>query len=496
MSEFEKYLKENNEIGYVVKILSTLVYVTGLPTLRPYEVVAFETGEIGQVMSIDERYAEILLLTKTAVDVGTRVSRTGGELMIGIGKYLIGKSINPMGYDFQTGQSLVGVSGSEESGNLDWRSTNVSPSPISKRANITSPFHTGVSIVDMLLPIGMGQRELVVGDRKTGKTEFLMQSMVSASEDGMVCIYAGIAKKALDVKKIQNTMAKKKVNSIIVASTSSDPAGLVFLTPYTAMTIAEYFKDNGQDVLIIFDDLTTHAKYYREISLLAKRFPGRSSYPGDIFYIHSKLLERAGNFTVMKKTKGKVEKKTAAITSLPVAEIVLGDISAYIPTNLMSMTDGHLFFDTDLANLGRRPSINPFLSVTRAGRQTQTNLQRDVSRNVTSFLVKVRDLEQFMHFGTELSAESRKSIARGETVKAFFNQGDEDIIHVNMALVMIAQIWDGRWDDIPIDKFLESYKNITTKYVADATFKNQIDQLVSECKDLDQLVEKSKTVSI
>ena len=238
------------------------------------------------------------------------------------------------------------------------------------------PMFTGMTLVDLMIPLGRGQRELVLGDRKTGKTQFLLQAALAQASVGTVCVYACIGKKKAEILRVKEFFAKEGIldKTVIVASSSQDSTGEIFTCPYTAMAVAEFFRDRGQDTLVLLDDMTTHAKFYREMSLLLRKFPGRDSYPGDIFHIHSKLLERSGNF-VIKKDGNEMD---VAITCLPAAETIQGDLTGYIQTNLMSMTDGHIYFDNELFFKGRRPAINPFISVTRVGYQTQTSLRKEM----------------------------------------------------------------------------------------------------------------------
>src|SRR5258708_6702594 len=268
------------------------------------------------------------------------------------------------------------------------RDIDAKPVGISGRQKITSPRVTGISLIDLLIPLGRGQRELIIGDRKTGKTSLLMTTIKKQVSEGVIAIYAAIAKKKSDIKRLQEFFVQEQIMDkvIIVATSSYDSPSLIYQTPYAAMAIAEYFRDQGIHSLLILDDLSTHAKFYRELSLLARRFPGRDSYPGDIFYVHSRLLERGGNFK--HKTAGEV-----SITVLPVVEIVEGDFTGYISTNVMGITDGHIYLDSNIYYQGMRPAVNIPLSVTRVGRQTVDKLTRDVNKNLTSFLANYEKLQ-------------------------------------------------------------------------------------------------------
>lgn len=469
MKDFTYYLESVGEIGFVEQCVHSLVYVTGLPEAHPNEVVMFESGDIGQVLSLSRESIEVLVFASSKVSVGSKVVRTGEFIKIGVGTSLLGRVVSPLGTPIDKDEPISDLSDAP---------IDINPPKIVERKNVEKPFLTGVTLVDLVSPLGKGQRELIIGDRKTGKTEFLLQTFITQAKLGTVCIYAVIGQKQIDIKKLYEFFVKEGINknTIIVASSSSDPAGLIFLTPFAAMTIAEFWKDKGMDVLLILDDMTTHARNYREISLLARRFPGRSSYPGDIFYIHSKLIERAGNF------------KKGSITCLPVAESILGDLSGYIQTNLMSMTDGHIFFDIDLYSQGKRPAINPFLSVTRVGHQTQTALLRDVSRELSSFLVTYERMKQFMHFGAEVGETAKNILALGSRVDVFFNHTGTKTMEINANILIMAGLWAGFWSDAKGDQLKREIEQITFSYITDEEFKKKVDAIIESSKNFSEIV--------
>ncbi|MBN1168335.1 hypothetical protein JXA63_00435 [Candidatus Woesebacteria bacterium] len=489
MKDFNYYLDKTGEIGYVEKNLKSLVYLKGLPEIKPNEVVLFENGYVGLVLGFDEKLIETLVLGSVDVGLGTKVARTGQEISARVGDELLGRLVNSLGLTY--GEEIKQVPTSENNSNS--KVLEIRPAGIDKRKDIDTPFITGVSTVDLLISLGKGQRELVIGDRKTGKTDFLRQVVFSQASQGVVCIYCAIAKSRFDINKTYDYFKEKKIdkNVITVASSSSDPSGLIYLAPYTAMTVAEHFRDQGRDTLLVLDDLTAHAKCYREISLLAGRFPGRSSYPGDIFYIHSKLLERAGNFRVIKKNeKGEVENKEAAITCLPVAEMTMGDLSGYIQTNLMSMTDGHIFFDIDLFNKGMRPPINSYLSVTRVGRQAQSTLLKSLSSELTSFLVKNRELKDFMQFGAELTEETKRTLDMGEKIEGFLNQGYDLMVPLNANILVIGLFWAKYFKSMGVDEVKQVTRQFIDFYLKNENVRGRVDNMVSSSADFEQLVNK------
>lgn len=426
-SSFNSLLNKTKEYGVVYQVNHPIVFVEGLPTVKVHEVILFESGQKGEVFTINRGKIEARIFSHEPVKVGTKVTRTGQLLSVPVGKELLGQVITPLGDPFdETVQFPMPK---------EWRDIDSNPVGISGRQKITTPLSTGISLVDLMLPLGKGQRELVIGDRKTGKTSLLLTVIKKQVYEGVVAIYAAIAKKKSDIKKMQQFFTQEKLIShmVVVATSSYDSPSLIYMTPYAAMAIAEYFRDLGVHTLLVLDDMSTHAKFYREISLLAKRFPGRDSYPGDIFYAHSKLLERAGNF------KHPVVKEVS-ITCLPVVEIVEGDFTGYISTNLMGITDGHLYLDSNIYYQGMRPAVNIPLSVTRVGRQTLNKLSREVNKNLTSFLARYDKLINLSHFGQELTEDVKKDLKSGEMINKFFNQPYQETIPTMVQLIIISLI--------------------------------------------------------
>ncbi len=473
--DFTKYLEDIGEVGYVQMVSMPLISVSGLPGAKTYEVVLFESGELGWVLSLSKDYAEILLLSQNPIQMGCRVVRTNMPLEIPVGEELLGHSIDALGKSLYDDNPVILQSTSR---------IDVPASGISSREKVSEPLETGVAVVDLTVPLGKGQRELIIGDRKTGKSEFLLQVLQTQVKKGAVCIYACIGKKKIDVKKVENFIDKNNLwkSCIVIASSSSDPLGLIHLTPYSAMTMAEYFRNIGKNVVLILDDLTTHAKFYREISLISKKFPGRSSYPGDIFFTHSRLLERAGNFIT--------DKGSVSITCLPVAETVEGDTSGYIQTNIMSITDGHIFFDSTIFETGRRPAVNYFLSVTRVGRQTQSKLRWSINRELISFLSLLDKTQDFVHFGAEVNEGIRSTLSMGSKILSFFNQPMGRTLDLNLQIVLFSLIWIGSLNtEDPAGSSIVLEKAISL-YDKNEQFKLKIDDLVYKSEDLNDLLKK------
>lgn len=426
-----KNYNSENEYAEVIKVKYPIVEAVGLPGVRIKELVLFENGEYGQVYDLDRNALRIILLTSQSVNIGTRVRRTNSTMQIPIHNNMFGQILTPFGIPITNELAPL-----KEITRLD---IDNSPLSINERIKINEHLLTGTAIVDILVPLGKGQRELILGDRKTGKTTFVLSTINDQLMRGSVVIYSAIGSKKTAIKMLEEFMNAddiRKKNMIIVATSAYDSPGIIYLTPFTAMTIAEYFKSQGRDVLLILDDLLTHAKYFRELSLLAEAFPGRDSYPGEIFYVHAKLLERAGNFLHPKKG-------SVSITCLPIAETQDADLTGYIISNLMSITDGHLFFDINVFAKGNRPAINTSLSVTRVGRQTQDKIMKDINREVSGLFSVYEKVENLSHFGSEISESAKNTLTLGNKIKFFFNQPEGLTYPKEVYLVLFSLLWLG-----------------------------------------------------
>lgn len=478
--DFKGFLSKIGEYGIIEQINHPIVVASGLPGARLHEIILFESGEVGEVFVIQRDMVEILVFSRSPVAKGTKITRTDTFLSVPVGNELLGSIIDPMGRNLST-QAVPHIP-------TEYREIDVAPLGMDRRARITKSLHVGISVIDIMIPLGQGQKELVIGNRKTGKTSFLMAAMKSQVDQGGIAIYAGIAKRKSDIKKVEEYFRRENLldKIVIIATTSYDSPSLIYITPYSATTIAEYFRDQGKNVLLVMDDMTTHAKFYREISLLAKRFPGRDSYPGDIFHTHARLMERAGNF----KIDGGGE---ASITMLPIAEIVEEDLTGYITTNLMSMTDGHIFFDSNVYYEGRRPAVNIPLSVTRVGRQTQTPLLRNINREIAAFLTLYDKVQNLSHFGAELSTSIKETLATGKGIYDLFNQQFTLLIPVQAQVILFALLWLDLLDRDPakIDEYkvniLNAYKDEKNRPLFENGFKknsfNQLLEYVNANKD-------------
>lgn len=425
MKDYKYYLEQFGEYGEVIAIKDSIIKVEGLPNCRLNEMVVFENGGQGQIVDIKRDFCRIALLQKNLPKTGEKVSRTDSLLTVPVSIEMLGTMINPLGEIISPENKKIK--------DVEYRSIENEIGGIERRSKIIKQFSTGLTVVDALLPLGNGQKELIIGDRKTGKTSFLLTVTKNQIKLGKNVIFVAIGKKKTDINNILNYFISEKIldKIIFVVSSSDDSENLIYLAPYTAMTIAEYFLARDLDTLVILDDLSTHAKIYRQIGLNSDKFPGKESYPGDIFYLHARLLERAGNF---RSKSG----KDISITCLPVAESVEGDMAGYITTNLMGITDGHIYFDRSIFIKGRRPAINMSLSVTRVGRQTQSELFQQVNHEITAFLTEYESLQNLAHFGAELSAKVKTTISRGERISKAFDQRSGEIVPEFIQLILLG----------------------------------------------------------
>ena len=478
MDQFNQLLRETGEYGIVYQVSHPIVFIEGLPTVKTQEVILFETGQKAEVFSINRGKIEARSFSHEAVRVGTKVTKTGQLLSIPVGDELLGHTLDPLGDPLDPVEEFIRPK--------TFRNLDANPVGIAGRAALDSPMITGTALIDLMIPLGIGQRELVIGDRKTGKTSFILTAIKNQVHEGIICIYAAIAKKKSDIKRLQEFFVQEKIMDkiIIIATSSYSSPSIIYQTPYAAMAIAEYYKDRGQNTLIVFDDLSTHAKFYRELSLLARRFPGRDSYPGDIFYIHSKLLERAGMFK--HPTKGKV-----AISCFPVMEIVEGDLTGYVSTNVMGITDGHIYFDSNIYFQGMRPAVNIPLSVTRVGRQVSDKLTRDVNKNLTIFLAKYEKMLNLSHFGQELTEQTKKDLRTGDLINEFFKQPYQLTIPLTVQLIVLSLILQAFVTSK--EELANAKKNLIKAFYTDQPKKFLLDlAIVNDLKTFNERVMKNK----
>lgn len=435
IKKYEKQIK-TEQVGSVISVGDGIALVYGIDKAMAGELLVFPDGVFGMVQNLEKNHVGAILLNDSSlVKEGMEVKTTGKILEIGVGEELIGRVINPLG------QALDGM------GKIDTKKSR----PIERKAtgvidrqSVNQPLETGIKVLDALVPIGRGQRELIIGDRQTGKTSIAVDTIINQKGKDVICVYVAIGQKQSTVLNVHETLKQFGAMdySIIVAASASDPAPLLYLAPYSGVSIAEEFMFKGKHVLIIYDDLTKHAIAYRELSLLLRRPPGREAFPGDVFYLHSRLLERAAKLS--DKLGG------GSITALPIIETQEGDISAYIPTNVISITDGQIFLQSQLFYSGIRPAINAGLSVSRVGGAAQYKAIKKVSGTLRLDLASYRELEAFTQFGSDLDDATKAKLDRGERTVEILKQGLHEPMPFELQALSIFALSNGFIDQVKI----------------------------------------------
>ena len=437
--QIENYQSEMkvDDVGTVITIGDGIARAHGLDNIMAGELVEFSTGVLGMAQNLEANNVGIIILGPyTDIKEGDEVRRTGRIMEVPVGPELIGRVVNPLG------EPVDGL------GPINTTKTRPIESPaqgVMARKSVHEPLQTGIKAIDALVPIGRGQRELIIGDRQTGKTSVAIDTILNQSDQDMICIYVAIGQKESTVRNVVETFRKNGAldYTIVVTASASQPAPLLFLAPYAGITMAEEFMFEGKHVLIVYDDLTKQASAYRELSLLLRRPPGREAYPGDVFYLHSRLLERAAK---LNETLG-----GGSITALPFVETQAGDISAYIPTNVISITDGQIFLQSDLFFSGVRPAINAGLSVSRVGGSAQIKAMKKVAGTLRLDLASFRELESFSQFGSDLDAATAAKIERGKRTVEVLKQDLNNPIKVEKQVVIFYALTRGFLDDIALN---------------------------------------------
>jgi F-type H+-transporting ATPase subunit alpha len=433
---------EPMETGEVLSISSGIVLVSGLPGTGFEELLKFTDTLYGIAFNLDENEIGVILLgEEEGLKVGDAVYRTHRVMDVAVGEGLIGRVVNPLG------MSLDGKAAVSFTKRLP---VEREAPAIMDRSPVTVPLQTGIKVIDALIPIGRGQRELILGDRQTGKTAIAIDTILNQKDKNVLCIYCAIGQRAASVAKVIARLREKGAMeyTIVIAAGGDKAPGLSYIAPYAATTMAEYFMEQGKDVLIVYDDLTHHARSYRELSLLLRRPPGREAFPGDIFYIHSRLLERA--------TCLSPERKGGSITALPIIETEAQNMSAYIPTNLISITDGQIYLSPKLFEQGILPAIDIGKSVSRVGGKAQSPVYRSVTGSLKLSYAQFEELETFARFGTHLDKKTTQIIEHGERIRACFKQPDLDPISVSDQIIILLALTNGLFDLIPLDKISQA----------------------------------------
>ena len=448
-------------VGTVTEVFDGIVRVSGLTTIKSSEMVSFPSGVMGVALNLEEDSVGIIVLGDYAtIKEGDEVKATGKILEIGVGEALIGRTVDVLGKPID-GMGAVKASETYPIERV--------ASGVITRQSVDQPMQTGIKAIDALVPIGRGQRELIIGDRQTGKTAIAIDTILNQKGQNMICVYVSIGQKDSKLRKLETRLREGGAMdyTVIVSAGASDPAALAYIAPYAGVSIAEYFMDKGQDVLIVYDDLSKHAVAYREISLLLRRPPGREAYPGDVFYLHSRLLERA-----CRKNK---DYGGGSITALPIIETQGGDVSAYIPTNVISITDGQIFLETDLFYKGIRPAINVGLSVSRVGGSAQIKGMKKVAGTIKLDLAQFRELEAFSQFGSDLDEATKSQLERGTRAVELLKQPQYSPMLVEHQIVALYALVKGYLDSIPVAKIGEFEKGLVEYVEQNAkTFLKQV----------------------
>lgn len=454
LSDFDKKI-EVYQIGTVLSAGDGIARVHGLADCMLGELVTFAGGITGMALNLEEDNVGVVIFGDVArIKEGDEVRRTNTIASVPVGESLVGRIVDALGVAIDENTPIS----AKES-----RQIEVKDPGVMERQNVHEPLQTGIKVIDALTPIGRGQRELIIGDRKTGKTTLAVDTIINQRGQDVYCFYVAIGQKRSTVAQIHETLKRHGAMeyTTIIAATASDPAPMQFLAPYAATAMAEYYRDSGRHALIVYDDLTKQAQAYRQLSLLLRRPPGREAYPGDIFYLHSRLLERAAK---MSDKKG-----AGSLTALPIIETQAGDISAYIPTNVISITDGQIFLETDLFNVGQRPAVNPGLSVSRVGGDAQITAMKQASGSLRLDLAQYRELEAFSKFASDLDEVTRRQLERGQRLMEVIKQDAGAPLPVACQVAIIYAGVNGFLDSIPYAKVKEFeqrlFEDLESRYV-------------------------------
>lgn len=458
---------ELSDVGTVITVGDGIANIHGLEQCMSGELIQFENGAYGMALNLEEDSVGAVLLGSDAdIKEGSTVKRTGSIMSVPVGEALLGRVVNALG------QPIDGE------GPLNTDKT----APIEKvasgvitRKSVHKPLQTGIKAIDSMIPIGRGQRELIIGDRQTGKTAIALDTIINQKGKDIICIYVAIGQKRSTVANVAETLRKAGAMdyTIIVSATASELAPLQYIAPYSGCAMGEYFLDQGKDVLCVYDDLSKHAVAYRALSLLLKRPPGREAYPGDVFYLHSRLLERACSYN---ENYG-----GGSLTALPIIETQAGDVSAYIPTNVISITDGQIFLETDLFNAGVRPAVNPGISVSRVGSAAQIKAMKKVSGSLKLSYSQYRELQAFSQFGSDLDQDTKNRLSMGERIVEVLKQDRNAPVPVELQVVIIYAVTNGYLKEIPVAS-VQDYQEKLFAYMQEEH--SEILQNILDTKDL------------
>ena len=435
---------QQDEIGYVIQVGDGIAKVHGLDKCKSNELLRFENGSFGMALNLEESCVSVVMLgTDVGIREGGLVKRTGRVVSVPVGEALIGRVVDALGQP---------IDGKGPIDSKELRPIERNAPGIIERKSVSVPLQTGIKAIDSMIPIGRGQRELIIGDRQTGKTVIATDTILNQKGKNVICIYVAIGQKRSTVAQLVDTLARGGAMdyTIVVSATASELAPLQYIAPYSGCTMGEYFMDQGMDVLIVYDDLSKHAVAYRALSLLIRRPPGREAYPGDVFYLHSRLLERAARVAP--------EYGGGSMTALPIIETQAGDVSAYIPTNVISITDGQIYLESELFHSGIRPAINPGISVSRVGGSAQIKAMKKVAGTLKLTYSQYRELQSFAQFGSDLDADTKTRLAQGERVVEVLKQDRSSPLDVALQVSILYAVVHNMLMDVPVER-ISAFEN-------------------------------------
>ncbi len=480
---------EARTTGSVVSLTDGIARIHGLADVMSGEMIEFPGDTYGIALNLErDSVGAVIMGEYKHIREGDTVKTTGRILEVPVGKSLIGRVVDALGRPID-GRGPVKT---ESTSPIE----KIAPGVIA-RQSVSQPVQTGLKSIDAMVPIGRGQRELIIGDRQTGKTALAVDTIINQKGKDLVCIYVAIGQKASSVAAVVRKLEEFGAmdHTIVVAATASESAAMQYIAPYAGCAMGEYFRDRGEDALIVYDDLTKHAWAYRQISLLLRRPPGREAYPGDVFYLHSRLLERAARVNaryVEKLTNGAVKGRTGSLTALPVIETQAGDVSAFVPTNVISITDGQIYLDTDLFNAGIRPAINAGLSVSRVGGAAQTHIIKKLGGGVRLALAQFRELAAFAQFASELDPATRKQLERGQRITEIMKQPQYSPMTVAQMAVSLFAVNEGYLDDVELKK-VRAFEDALQSYMKlqHAELLERIDQNPQYSSEVEQALRQA-----
>jgi F-type H+-transporting ATPase subunit alpha len=470
---------QTEKVGKVIEVSDGVARISGLSDVMASEMIEFPNGEIGVALNLEEDCVGVMVLGNfSGIKEGDEVKTTGKVLSIPVSDSMIGRVINPLGMPID-GKGDIRA-------DKYYPVEKIAPGVITRKS-VNQPVQTGIKAIDAMIPIGRGQRELIIGDRQTGKTAIAIDTIINQKDQNMKCIYVAVGQKESKIARIVGELEKRgamEYTTVIVAG-ASDSAALSYIAPYSGCALGEYFMDKGEDVLVIFDDLSRHAWAYRQVSLILKRPPGREAYPGDVFYLHSRLLERSAKLNE--------DFGGGSMTALPIIETQAGDVSAYIPTNVISITDGQIFLESDLFYKGVRPALNVGISVSRVGSSAQIKAMKKVAGKLRLDLAQFRELEAFAQFGSDLDEKTKAQIERGLRTMEVVKQGQYEPMAVEHQVAILYALTNGFMDDVAVEKIKE-WENDFHKFLD--TQKKDVVKLIAEKKELTDEVVKVLEESI